>query len=284
MTRLSRWLYPASFAPIAYAFYEPHRMEVRQVEASLPRLPSSCEGMRIAQLTDLHLSAITPPSVVRRAVAACNAQHPDAVVITGDFITRPDSYASFLFPSLWAKKPFEYLDDVLTELCNIRAPEGLWAVHGNHDGAAGELNRFDAALDQAGITVLTNSSTRLRGALPLIGLDDLRIGRPDVQAACAGIAAEDAQIVLSHNPRMLPLLSERNALVLAGHAHGGQVRLPFVDLRRRPSDMHGSPFFDGWYQHGTARMFISAGIGCVHLPVRFRCPPEVVVLTLKREV
>ncbi|HVF85071.1 MAG TPA: hypothetical protein VM821_03755, partial [Abditibacteriaceae bacterium] len=139
----------------------------------------------------------------------------------------------------------------------------------------------DALLQECDVRVLTNSSTRLR-SLPLVGLDDLRVGRIDLRQACQGIEQAEAQIILSHNPRVLPLLNRRNALVLSGHTHSGQVHLPFSRYRRRPFDMSGSPFTEGWYQDGAARMYVNCGVGSVHLPLRFCCPPEITVFTLKR--
>jgi predicted MPP superfamily phosphohydrolase len=127
---------------------------------------------------------------------------------------------------------------------------------------------------------LTNRSTRVRD-LALCGLDDLRAGRPDFDRTFAGVAPQEAQVILSHNPRALALLEDRNALVLAGHTHAGQVHLPVTDFRRRPSDMRFSPYFQGWYRAGRAQMYVHSGLGSVHFPVRFRCPPEIVLFTLK---
>lgn len=266
----------------AWSLIEPHLLRVRRFDVEMANLPPAAEGLRVVQLSDFHCSAITSRHIVRRAVQAANAQKPDVIVLTGDYISRPDSYAGFLIAGRWAKPATEYAQEIAQELGNLRAPEGVWAVHGNHDQSAGGFQVLDALLQRCGVRVLTNSSTRLRG-LPLIGLDDLRVGRTDIGQACHDIEQVQAQIILSHNPRLLPLLNTRNALVLSGHTHSGQVHLPFSRYRRRPFDMSGSLFNEGWYQDGAARMYVSAGVGSVHLPLRFCCPPEITVFTLRNE-
>jgi predicted MPP superfamily phosphohydrolase len=101
-----------------------------------------------------------------------------------------------------------------------------------------------------------------------------------MRQACAGIAPDEAQIILSHNPRMLHSVAHRRCLLLAGHTHGGQVHLPVTNFRRRPADMRGTPWYQGWYGLGRARMYVNAGVGSVHFPMRLRCPPEIAVFTL----
>ncbi len=281
MTRFARWTNGALCGLFAYALLEPQRLTVRRFNVEMAHLPDDADGLRIVQLSDFHRSALTSSQIVRRSVDLANAQKPDVIVLTGDFLSRPDSYSTFLFASRWAKSPQFYAQDIARELGRLRAPEGVWAVHGNHDACAGGFAALDDLLERCGVRVLTNSSTRIR-EMPFIGLDDLRIGRVKVRRACAGIEGDVAQVVLSHNPRVLPLFKERNALVLAGHTHSGQVHLPFSRFRRRPFDMRGSEWSEGWYQDEKARMYVNAGVGSVHFPVRFLCPPEITVFTLKK--
>lgn len=268
-------------APLAYALIEPHRLQVRRFEVEFEALPPQADGLRLAQFSDLHCSAITSARVVRRVVAACNALRPDAVLLTGDYVSRRDSYSSLTLASSWAPPVMEYGAAVAHELAALRAPEGVFAVPGNHDYSQGRFDAVEGLLREAGITTLVNRSVRLRGVLPLIGLDDVRAGRPRVRAACAGIAPDEAHVALSHNPRALALLAGRNCLLLSGHTHGGQVHLPGTRFRSRPSDMLGSPLFQGWYHAGATRLYITPGIGSVHLPLRFRCPPEIALFTLR---
>ena len=282
MTSFARTATGVFSALAAWSLIEPHLLRVRRFNVEMANLPPEADGLRVVQLSDFHCSAITSRHIARRAVQTANAQKPDVIVLTGDYVSRPDSYAGFLCAKRWAKPTTEYAQQVAHELGKLRAPEGVWGVHGNHDESAGGFKVFDALLQACGVRILVNSSTRLRG-LPLIGLDDLRVGRIDVRRACEGIQEDEAQIVLSHNPRVLPLLNRRNALVLSGHTHSGQVHLPFSRYRRRPFDMRGSRFHEGWYEDGAARMYVNAGVGSVHLPLRFCCPPEITVFTLRNE-
>jgi len=136
-------------------------------------------------------------------------------------------------------------------------------------------------LSDAGIINLRNKSTFLDGILPLVGLDDLRGGRPQVRETLKEIDPAVPQIILSHNPRLMLALRHRNALILSGHTHGGQVHLPFTRFRVRPRDVAHTPFLRGWYRQPPAQMYVSSGLGSVHFPMRFRCPPEMVVFTLR---
>jgi predicted MPP superfamily phosphohydrolase len=267
--------------PIAYSLLEPYRLLVRRFDVVMRDLPAAADGLRIAQLSDLHCSAITPPAMVRRAVNVCNAQQPDVIVLTGDYVSRRNSYAQITLARLWARPIMEYAAAMAEELSQLCAPLGVFAVPGNHDHSRQRFDAIEALMQQAGVTTLVNRNVRLRDELPLIGLDDLRGGRPNVKKACEGIAPDAAQVVLSHNPRMVWSMAQRNCLLLAGHTHGGQVHLPLTDFRRRPKDMRGTEWHQGWYELERARMYVSAGVGSVHFPMRFRCPPEIVVFTLR---
>ncbi len=295
MTRFVRYATGILSALAFYALSEPHFLRVRRFHVEIENLPPEAEGMRVVQMSDFHCSAITSAKMARRAVEMANAQNPDVVVLTGDLVSRENSYAPLLFGSLWAQSPRFYAEEIARELKQLRAPLGVWAVRGNHDASANEeissaksvdahgFGFLDGLLERNGVRVLVNSSTRLRG-LALAGLDDLRVGRIDLRQACQEVSPEEAQIILSHNPRVFPLFKTRNALILTGHTHSGQVHLPFSGFRRKPFDMRDSTYNEGWYQEERARMFVSAGIGSVHLPLRFFCPPEIAVFTLKNRL
>lgn len=269
-------------APIAYSFVEPHRLVVRRFDVALDGLPPSLDGLRVAQLSDLHCSAITSPAVVRRAVLACNAQKPDVIVLTGDYVSRRNSYSPLTLARKWARSLMEYARAMAEEVRHLQAPQGVFAVPGNHDYSDNGFGPIDELLKRAGIRTLVNANTVLPHGLPIVGLDDLRAGHPHLNRAFHGVDADRPHLVLSHNPRVLPLLRERNCLLLTGHTHGGQVHLPFTDFRRKPSDMRQSALLEGWYQAGRARLYVCSGVGSVHFPMRFNCPPEIAVFTLRR--
>jgi predicted MPP superfamily phosphohydrolase len=229
----------------------------------------------------LHFSAITKKSIIERAVERCNELQPDIIALTGDFVSRRDSYSQFTGARIWAKPVMEYAREVSELLRPLRAPGGVFAVPGNHDHSRGNCDAIMDLLQKAGITPLVNKSTFVRG-LPIVGFDDLRGGRPEIHRALHGVSARDAHLILSHNPRMLLQVAGRNCLMLTGHTHAGQVHLPVLPIRLKPSDVTTSPYLGGWYRHGAARMYVNNGLGSVHFPMRFRCPPEISVFTLRR--
>lgn len=270
----------ATLAPLAYTFVEPHLLQVRNYDVVLPGLPDGAVGLRIVQLSDLHCSAISSAGLLRRIIAVTNELGADVVALTGDYVSRRNSYLPISGARIWARPILDYAHRMADELRNLRAKHGVFAVLGNHDVANDNGAAISGLLQGAGITVLDNANMRVLG-LPICGVDDLRAGRPKLEQAFAGVPAPEAQVILSHNPRIAGLLQNRNALVLAGHTHAGQVHLPVTNFRRRPSDMKGSGYFQGWYRAGIAQMYVHSGLGSVHFPVRFRCPPEIVVFTLK---
>lgn len=266
---------------MAWSLVEPHRVALRHYEVFLPGLPREAEGLKILQLSDLHLSAMTGAEFLHRVVERANVLQPDIIVLTGDYVSRRNSYARFTGARRWARPLMEYARRMTDEVALLRARHAVLAIPGNHDHAEDSFRAIGGLLREAGIQTLQNQSVRLAG-LPFVGLDDVRAGRPRLEEAFANVRREQAQVVLAHNPRLLGLLRGRNALVLAGHTHAGQVHLPLTNFRRRPGDMVGSPWFQGWYRQEGAQMYVSSGLGSVHFPARLRCPPEITLHVLRR--
>ena len=238
--------------------------------------------VRLALLTDLHYGLYIGAGSVRRWVDATLAERPDLILLGGDLLDRS---AAALLPG----------DPLLSELGRLQAPLGVYAVWGNHDygsfGHYGSRRRGPARTDWAaqrgrltgwlaarGITLLLNEGRALRGDLWLGGVDDLWRGRPDPAAALRG-AGERATVLLSHNPDLLLELGQvLPGLVLSGHTHGGQVRLPLLGALQVPADPR---FTMGWVQGpGGTPAYVSRGLGMSGLPVRNLCEPEITLLTL----
>ena len=268
----------AAAATLAYALCEPWCIAVREFVVELPNLPAEAEGLRIAQLSDLHAGLLMPVALIKRIVGLCAAQNPDVVVITGDVVTRRNAYPSPL--RRFAHRVTDYAAELARALELLKPPSGIYAVPGNHDLWRGEFGPIANILARANVVSLNNQNRRLPNGLPLIGVDDLRAGQPDLRAACDGIAPDEAQILLSHNPRLALLFPHRNALILSGHTHGGQVRLP-ARLRPAPVDARQSFFHHGWFRVGRARLYVSSGSGTIGVPLRLGVRPEIAVFTLK---
>lgn len=264
------------------AFYsgeiERHWIEVKPLEIRLRSLPPAFEGMRIAQLSDIHLDEFTEPFLLRHSIDEINRIRPDAVFLTGDFISYEIASRKFAIKSAWQ------CGEILSELkCRQR-----YAILGNHDVMLGE-KEVTEALVANGITVLNNSYIPLeRGGsrIWLAGLDDPVCGHPDPDRAIPVSIRnrpEQPVILMCHAPDYADDLLAHPAgksidFVLSGHTHGGQVRLPFVGALELPPG--GRKYIEGLFRLGSMQLYVNRGIGTVGVPFRFDCPPEVTSITL----
>jgi predicted MPP superfamily phosphohydrolase len=274
MTKPTKWLAAATAAAAGVAIYatliEPRWIQVTRPRIHIGGLHPALEGLRIALLTDLHAGGGTPLSLVRRAVRLTMAERPHLIALTGDF--ADDDAPSF--------RP------VLKALQDLNAPLGVYAVPGNHDFAVGIGRWHQEVTEQAGITDLTNRMRMLDvdGArLCVGGVDDLNEGHPTLEPLPTP-DQRDFAVLLAHTPdHAEKLRGSENAvdLVLAGHTHGGQVRLPFAGAMIK-SVKHDELYEAGLRRRPWTQVYTSRGLGTIHLPVRFLCRPEVAVIHLTR--
>lgn len=234
-------------------------------------VPGLRQPLRVVQLSDLHYGLYLRQDSVSAWVDAALAARPDLIVLTGDLA---DGHS---------RVPLQPLLDALAPL---QAPLGVWSVWGNHDYFNGGTHReLDAGLKQLGINTLLNEHQLIRPDLTLAGVDDFRMGRPDLAAALQGITPDAATILLTHNPDQLPELEQlpqalnQVGLALAGHTHGGQVRLPILGALITSSE-YGQRFAQGWV-NDPVRAYISRGLGVSALPIRLLCPPELAIFDLQ---
>jgi predicted MPP superfamily phosphohydrolase len=164
----------------------------------------------------------------------------------------------------------------------LRAPLGTWAVLGNHDHYTGELPALREELHAAGIGLLQDAWTPIEAAgaaFTLAGVDDLLLGQPDLDRALDGAPAP--LVLLSHNPDLLFEAARRGvALMLSGHTHAGQVRIPRLPVLVRQSRYR---LDEGRYRAGATELIVSRGLGAVGLPWRVACPPEGVLIRLRAQ-
>jgi predicted MPP superfamily phosphohydrolase len=246
---------------------EPYRLDVSRHDVPITGLPAGLDGLRIAQISDVHLPGT--PDAARRVVAAVERERPDLVVLTGDII--------------------EGLGDLpaLTDFASaVRGRLGTFAVLGNWEHKAGITPTMArAAYDKAEVAFLFNESAAIRrgGArLRLVGFDDPVVGAPDPVRALAGRASNDVDLWLIHGPAYadtLPRDTPVPAMILAGHTHGGQIRLPGVTLYTPPGS---GRYVSGWYRDTLAPLYVSRGIGTATVRMRFCCRPELPIFTLRR--
>ncbi|HYO90730.1 MAG TPA: metallophosphoesterase [Pyrinomonadaceae bacterium] len=246
---------------------EPHSYRITETDIFVQELPASFDGFRIAQITDVHHSRIVPISEVRRVVEAAMSTKPDLIALTGDYTT---SYRRYIEPCAEA-------------LGALTAPHGVWAVLGNHDHYTDSLLTV-RALKRHQVGVLENANTIIaRGGdtLQLVGIGDWTWGRADWARALHGIDKRRPAVMLSHQPVVLDLpQTDGVSLILSGHTHGGQVRLPFVG----PPIRYGRDFkyVQGLYEKNGTQLYVSAGTGVIGLPVRLGVRPEISILKLRR--
>jgi predicted MPP superfamily phosphohydrolase len=274
--RLARWI-GRSWARLHYATrVEPTWLELTRHEVPIAGLPRSFAGLRVMQMSDFHCSRHVTPSYLSEAVELAQAQSPDVIVLTGDFV----------------HKGYHYIHRVAKVLGRLQAGHGVYAVLGNHDfsvrnalGLRRHRNLHRAvgdALEQSGIRVLRNQTVRLsRGddALLLTGLEDLWSRVCDIEQAYAGSSGAEPRVVLAHNPRTIEHLGERRCdLMLSGHTHGGQINLP--GLGRVTLSRKGKRFAAGMYRLQDRYLYVNKGVG-FGFRVRYNVRPEVALLTLR---
>jgi predicted MPP superfamily phosphohydrolase len=242
--------------------------ELTETVVPVKGLPERFEGFRIAQVSDVHHGRLVPISEVRRVVELANSVRADLVALTGDYTTSLR----------------RYVEPCAEALAGLRAPEGVWAVLGNHDHRTdGPFTR--QALARRGIEVLTNENTSLRrGAdvLQLAGADDWGWGKADFARAVRGLDASRPTVMLSHEPMALDVPQTRTvSLILSGHTHGGQVTLPVVGAPAAYVWKH-LKYLRGMYESEGTLLYVSRGTGMIGVPVRVGARPEVAVLRLQR--
>ena len=248
----------AGLAVAIYAFLiEPAWVEVtRHVVRARVVSP-----LTIAHLSDLHIDGFGRRE--RRVLALLAREQPDAILISGD--------------SVGAKGNQEAVADFLEQLA---APLGVWLVKGNWEHwrpAEDEVNMYKAA----GVRFLDNAHALLREDVWLAGFDDSLAGTPKAEfpAAPSGVF----RIGLIHSPDYFETVAAHAGLVLAGHTHGGQIRIPFLPPLWLPPG--SGPYVAGWYdaEENDSRMYVSRGIGNSLLPARLFCRPELPIITLTPE-
>ena len=213
---------------------------------------------KIVFISDLHISKFNK-SRLKRIVKLINKQNPDLVLSGGDYIHGHTGETTL------------NIETVAEELSKINAP--IISVLGNHDGWFDKY-RVKKALENNGIKVLSNSNIELEG-ISIAGVEDLQTGIPDIKTTLENTSSP--RILLTHTPDIYDDIKENVDLILAGHLHGGQVRLPLYGAILLPSNF-GKKFEYGLYDYNGNKMIVTKGLGTSILTLRFNCIPEIVVI------
>ena len=252
-----------------------HELDITNRTFQIANLPPAFHGYRMVQISDIHLDEFTEPSFLERIITHIDALAPDVVLLTGDFVTLGSF--TFVTSTHAAHRCAELLSTIK---CPLR-----YAILGNHDVGVG-APLVIGALHSNGIPVLVNQHVPLErngSRIWLCGAEDPGTSRPDLNLTVP--KAPDGPVILMahepdfadvvvHHPRF-PLID----LMLSGHTHGGQIRLPFTGPLVLPP--MGKKYPEGYYRFNQMQMYVNRGIGTVGLPFRLNCPPEITVITLQ---
>ncbi len=254
-----------------YAWQLDHDLTVSEAELPLPGLPPAMDGLRVLLITDIHTGPFLSQRALQRTFRRLAELRPDVILLGGDHTTS--HVADFL--------------SCRDAFASLQAPLGVYGVLGNHDHYTEDPARLERVMEEAGIRMLQNRAVPLQrdgGRVILAGIDDMNAGRPDLEAALSQAEAlRDGTgapiLLLSHNPDIFFQAARQGvALVLSGHTHGGQIRLPGLPVLVRMSRYH---LDQGRYTARGAELVVSRGLGASGIPLRLGCSPEVGLFQLR---
>lgn len=245
----------------------PYAPALERLDLPVRTLHTESRPFRIGFVTDTHIGPIIRAKDVDRALSLLRTASPDLLLLGGDYICESPRFAPDAAAVLGAH--------------GAATPFGALAVLGNHDYSC-DAPRLTSLLERQGVRVLRNDSAPIptdSGDLWIVGIDDAILGTPDLQRAFSNVPRHGATVALWHEPdwaaetaRFGPLLQ------LSGHSHGGQVRLPFLGNIAAPSG--GRRYVAGLNVAAGMPIYSSRGVGVYRPPIRFRCPPEVTLISL----
>jgi predicted MPP superfamily phosphohydrolase len=278
-----RFLKTSAYVAAGAALYagemERHWIEFSSSEVTIAGLHPAFDGFRAVQISDIHFDEFTESFFLQGAVNRVNKLNPDIVFLTGDFVTHSPISRRIFKQAAWQCAA------ILNQLtCSSR-----FACLGNHDMLVGK-EQGEKALAANGITLLNNDYRPVErggGRFWLAGLEDALEGKPDPGAAIPPSIRHvpgEPVVLLCHAPDYADTLlaqpaGQSVALMLSGHTHGGQVRLPLIGALNLPE--MGKKYVEGWFRLGNLQLNVNRGLGTVALPFRFDCPPEISVITLR---
>jgi predicted MPP superfamily phosphohydrolase len=237
-------------------------------DVRVPGLDARLDGLRIAQLSDLHIGTLTPRSWGLAWSRAANDRAPDLAVVTGDMVTSG----------------IDFHGDVADVIGALRAKSGVFVSMGNHDYFGAEGEPLVTMLRDRGVGVLRNEGVVIeRGGakLWLAAIDDTWTRRDDIARAMRDRPDGMTTVLLAHDPNRFDDAADAGAnLVLSGHTHGGQIGVPFI-YRVANLASFGYRYNVGFYRRGQSVLYVHPGLGTTGPPMRLGVAPEVTILVLR---
>lgn len=263
-------VYALPMVAVGYGtFIEKNRLDLVETDLYLPDLPSELDGLRIVQITDVHMGMFLSPREFERVVGMANETKAHFAVMTGDLVTAMG----------------DPVDDCISGLARIESEAGMFGCLGNHEIYAEAEDYVEQAAARSGIRFLRNKSlqVKFRGhTLNLAGVDYQRKSRPYLKGAEKLVHPEAAvNLLLSHNPDVFPVAAAKGFdAILSGHTHGGQVTVEFLQQYVNPARFF-TPYVAGSYYLDKSAIYVSRGVGTVGVPTRIFAPPEVTLVRLR---
>lgn len=251
------------------AWLEPGTLSITREDIKCRRLAPGLDGLRIGLLADFHFRPDQDDELVAQVVEATRREKLDLILLAGDFL---DSDPAVLKP-------------LLTYLEKLSANHGVFAVLGNHDGWNTGRAMMRREFEKAGISFLINRHSRLsiKGeSLAVAGTDFVWRGQPDPARTLRGVAGHTPVIAMVHEPDYFDVMAAHRDVLLqvSGHTHGGQCRVPVVGYAP-VTVKHGKKYNYGAFTRGDSNLFVTRGVGTTGPRIRFSCPPELAILTLR---
>ncbi|MFD1361513.1 metallophosphoesterase [Lentibacillus salinarum] len=252
---------------------EPGMLAVKHETLASDKIPETFNGFKVAQFTDTHIGHHYSIEQFAELVDTINSQNPDLILFTGDLVDRPDQY--------------HWSDELIELLRNLQADYGKYWIYGNHDHGGYGTDIVRQVMNKADFNLLQNKHTKIEAGnrrIVLAGIDDVMLGRPDLEATLANADSDLFTLLLAHEPDYADNTVQFPVDVqLSGHSHGGQVRLPFFGHLYTP--LHAQNYVDGkhTFANSPLTLYVSRGIGTTRLPYRFLCRPELNLFTLQAE-
>jgi predicted MPP superfamily phosphohydrolase len=252
----------APFVLSAYgAVYDGKTYNVREIAVPFGRT------MRVVHVSDIHAGAFMTREEIRRYADRVVALRPDLFVLTGDFVSNS----------------IRFLDGCLEEIVRVQARYGTFATLGNHENWFGRSKGLGPIFRKYGVKLLVNAHRVIQteeGPFAVVGIDDMRTGHPNLEAALRGLNSLVPTLLLSHRPEIFAQAARYAIpLTLAGHWHGGQIRISLGGATISPAHLM-TPYPEGLYRNGASRLYVTRGIGTTFTPIRLNCPGEITVINL----
>jgi hypothetical protein len=247
------------------------KFRLREIDVFLPGLAAGLDGLRILQVSDIHMGPFLSQSDLARVIDMGMESKPDLAVITGDLISTQG----------------DPLDACIRQLARIKADAGVFGCMGNHEHYAHVEDYTERAAARVGIRFLRGHAQQLQiggATLNLAGVDHQwsTRGKKYLAGAERMVAPGTLNLLLSHNPAVFPVAARQGYnLMLSGHTHGGQINVEIYDQFVTPARFF-TPYVYGLYHNRGATAYVTRGIGTIGIPARIGAQPEVSVIRLRK--